>query len=42
MKESQHLNKIGLTTIIKKAYQMNSTGKKKYTEDYLLKIIEKI
>jgi hypothetical protein len=36
----QHLNKDKLSTIILEAYQMNESGKRKYTKDELLKIIE--
>jgi hypothetical protein len=35
MKEGKHLNKDGLQNIIKKAYLMNVSGKRKYTEEEL-------
>ena len=35
IKEGKHLNKDGLQNIIKKAYLMNVSGKRKYTEEEL-------
>ena len=37
---SRHLNKESLAVIIDRAYTMNESGKRKYTKDELLKIIE--
>lgn len=37
--EGQHLNPKGLSQIINLAYSMNGCGKRKYTEEMLLKII---
>lgn len=37
-----HLNKNGLCEIIEIAYTMNSSGKKKFSKEYLLKCIDKV
>jgi len=37
---SRHLNKDNLAAIIDRAYTMNESGKRKYTKEELLKIIE--
>ena len=37
---SRHLNKESLAAIIDRAYTMNESGKRKYTKEELLKIIE--
>lgn len=37
-----HLNKQGLCEIIEIAYTMNSGGKKKFNQEYLLKCIDKV
>ncbi len=37
---SRHLNKDNLKAIIESAYTMNESGKRRYTKDELLKIIE--
>ncbi len=39
--DSSHLNRDGLIEIINLAYSMNSSGKRKYSKDYLLKQIPK-
>lgn len=40
--QGEHLNKKGLNTIIKLAYKMNGSGKRKYTEEFFLKFISKL
>lgn len=40
--EGSHLNKSGLEQIIDKAYQMNGSGKRKYSKSDLLKFIGKL
>ena len=39
IQQSQHLNPIGLREIILKAYTMNSSGKRKYTQEKLLDML---
>ena len=40
--ECQHLNKQGLEKIINLAYTMNGSGKRKYTQEELLKFLNKL
>ena len=42
MKESKHLSKAGITTIIKLAYTMNNYGARRYEKASLLKIVDKM
>jgi hypothetical protein len=41
IKQNQHLNSIGLEEIIRKAYKMNSAGKRKYTLEEILEIFRR-
>ena len=42
IRQSLHLNPQGLSQIIEKAYQMNGSGKKRYTKEELLKSLAEL
>jgi hypothetical protein len=42
LSQGLHLNKSGLCEIIEIAYTMNTSGKKKFSQEYLLKCIDKV
>lgn len=42
IQNNQHLTKGGITTIINLAYQMNNLGARRYSKDFLLKIVNKM